>query len=78
MEIGVYSFDNVQLRADGTLASTAEAIRELIEAIRVAGEVGLDYFGVGEHHTRTMPVSSPSTVLAAASAVTHQIRLAAQ
>jgi alkanesulfonate monooxygenase SsuD/methylene tetrahydromethanopterin reductase-like flavin-dependent oxidoreductase (luciferase family) len=75
MEIGVYSFGNVQRNADGTLRSTAEAIRNLLEAIRLADEVGLDYFGVGEHHTRTMPVSSPGSVLAAAGAVTAQIRL---
>jgi alkanesulfonate monooxygenase SsuD/methylene tetrahydromethanopterin reductase-like flavin-dependent oxidoreductase (luciferase family) len=41
----------------------------------LAEEVGLDYFGVGEHHSRSMPVSSPATVLAAAGAVTTRIRL---
>ena len=75
MEIGVYSFGNVQRQADGSLGSTAEAIRNLLEAIKLADEVGLDYFGVGEHHTRTMPVSAPATVLAAAAAVTTRIRL---
>lgn len=48
---------NVQRNAGGTLGSTAQAIRNLLEAICLADEVGLDYFGVGEHHTQTMPVN---------------------
>jgi len=75
MEIGVYSFGNVRRRDDGSLGSTAEAISDLLQVISFADDVGLDYFGVGEHHTTTMPVSSPSTVLAAAGALTKQIRL---
>jgi alkanesulfonate monooxygenase SsuD/methylene tetrahydromethanopterin reductase-like flavin-dependent oxidoreductase (luciferase family) len=74
VELGVYSFGNVQRRPDGSLASTAEAIRDLVEVIKLADEVGLDYFGVGEHHTRAMPVS-PITVIAAAAAVTTRIGL---
>jgi alkanesulfonate monooxygenase SsuD/methylene tetrahydromethanopterin reductase-like flavin-dependent oxidoreductase (luciferase family) len=63
MEIGVYSFGNVRRSADGTLRSTAQAVRNLLEAIRLADEVGLDYFGVGEHHSRPMPVSSPNSAM---------------
>jgi alkanesulfonate monooxygenase SsuD/methylene tetrahydromethanopterin reductase-like flavin-dependent oxidoreductase (luciferase family) len=43
--------------ATGRLGSTAEAMRNLVEANRGADEVGLDYFGFGEHHTREMALS---------------------
>ena len=74
-ELGVYSFGNVARRDDGSLGSTADAIRDLMEAIRLADEVGLDYFGVGEHHAATMPISSPASVVNAAAACTTHIRL---
>lgn len=74
-ELGVYSFGNVARLKDGSLGSTADAVRDLMEAIRLADQVGLDYFGVGEHHTRTMPISSPASVINAAAACTEQIRL---
>lgn len=73
MEIGAYSFGDTQLSANGTTRSTAEAVRNLFEAIVHADKVGLDYFGVGEHHTVSMPVSSPGTVIAAAAAATDRI-----
>ena len=76
MELGVYSFGDVQKDpATGELGSTAQAMRNLVEAIRVADEVGLDYFGVGEHHTREMPASAAAVVLAGAATVTRTIRL---
>jgi alkanesulfonate monooxygenase SsuD/methylene tetrahydromethanopterin reductase-like flavin-dependent oxidoreductase (luciferase family) len=74
-QLGVYSFGNTPLRPDGSPGSTGEAIRNLIEAIRLAEAVGLDFFGVGEHHTSTMPVSSPTSVINAAAAVTSRIGL---
>jgi probable LLM family oxidoreductase len=76
MELGVYSFGDVQKDpATGKLGSTAEAMRNLVEAIRVADQAGLDYFGVGEHHTREMPASAAAVVLAGAATVTSNIRL---
>ncbi|MCX6500149.1 MAG: LLM class flavin-dependent oxidoreductase [Arthrobacter sp.] len=75
MEIGAYSFGDTQRNADGTLRPTAEAILNLHEAIVLADRTGLDYFGVGEHHTVDMPASSPGTVIAAAAAATKQIKL---
>lgn len=59
MELGVYSFGDTQRNPDGIFRSTAEAIGDLFEAIVLAGRTGLDYFGVGEHHTTDMPASSP-------------------
>ncbi|HET9111865.1 MAG TPA: LLM class flavin-dependent oxidoreductase [Ktedonobacterales bacterium] len=76
MELGIYSFGDVQKDpVTGALGSTAEAMRNLLEAIKVADEVGLDYFGIGEHHTRTMPASAAATVLAGAATITKRIRL---
>lgn len=76
MELGVYSFGDTQLDPKtGALGSTAQAMRNLLEAIRLAEEVGLDYFGIGEHHTVEMPASAASVVLGAAASVTSHIRL---
>lgn len=75
MELGAYSFGDTQLNPDGSQRPTAEAIRHLFEAIVVADEAGLDYFGIGEHHTVSMPASSPGTMIAAAAAATKRIIL---
>lgn len=75
MEIGAYSFGDTQRDSEGNLRSTGEAVRNLHEAIVHADKVGLDYFGVGEHHTVSMPASSPGAVIAAAAAATERIKL---
>lgn len=74
IELGVYSFGDVQ-RQNGKLGATSEGIANLLEAIQFADKVGLDFFGVGEHHTEYFPASSPSTILAAAAASTKRIKL---
>ncbi|MBA4863024.1 LLM class flavin-dependent oxidoreductase [Streptomyces sp. PSKA54] len=74
-ELGVYSFGNTPRLPDGRRGPTAQAIRDVLEAIKLADEVGLDYFGVGEHHMRAMPLSSPTSVVNAAAAATHRIKL---
>jgi probable LLM family oxidoreductase len=72
MELGIYSFGEV---ADPTAPSAAQRMRELIEEIELADQVGLEVFGVGEHHRPDFVVSAPAVVLAAAAARTQQIRL---
>jgi probable LLM family oxidoreductase len=72
MEIGIYSFAEV---ADSTAQSAAQRLRDLIEEIELADQVGLDVFGVGEHHRPDYAVSAPAIVLAAAAARTRRIRL---
>ncbi|MDX2604259.1 LLM class flavin-dependent oxidoreductase [Streptomyces caniscabiei] len=74
-ELGVYSFGNTPRLPDGTRGPTAQALRDVLEAIKLAEEVGLDFFGVGEHRMRAMPLSSPTSVVNAAGAVTHRIKL---
>ncbi len=74
-ELGLYTFGNTQRTADGGYGATAQAIRDALEAVHVAEQVGLDVFGFGEHHTRSMPVSSPTALVVAAAASTTRIRL---
>lgn len=75
MEIGVYSFGDVQCTSDSKLGPTSEGIRNLLASIQYADKVGLDFYGVGEHHTEYFPASSPSTIIAAAAATTKTIKL---
>lgn len=74
MELGIYSFGDVQTK-EGKLGPTHEAVTNLLEAIQLADKVGLDFFGIGEHHTEYFPASSPATILAAAGALTKNITL---
>jgi len=70
VELGVYTF--VELRGD---ISPEQRVRDLMEEIELADEVGLDVFGVGEHHRPDFVVSAPAVVLAAAAVRTKRIRL---
>lgn len=74
-ELGVYTFGNTPRTADGGYGATTQAIRDALEAVHVAEEVGLDFFGFGEHHTCSMPVSSPTSLVNAAAASTRSIKL---
>lgn len=73
MQIGVDSF--VATAQDGPVGD-ARRVQELLEEIELADQVGLDVFGVGEHHRPDYVASSPATLLAAAAARTKRIRLA--
>ena len=75
LELGVYSFGNTPRTADGRYGPTAQAVRDVLEAVRLAEEVGLDFFGFGEHHTRSMPLSSPTSLITASAASTERIKL---
>lgn len=76
MELGITTF--VETTPDvhtGKTISHAERIREVVEEIELADQVGLDVFGVGEHHRKDYAASNPATILAAAAAITKNIRL---
>jgi probable LLM family oxidoreductase len=76
VEFGVYTF--AELRPDpqtGQVIAPEERLRNLLEEIELADQVGLDVFGVGEHHRPDFAVSAPAVVLAAAAMRTKQIRL---
>ena len=70
MELGVYTF--AELRG---AISQEQRVRDLMEEIELADEVGLDVFGVGEHHRPDFVVSTPAVVLAAGAVRTKRIRL---
>jgi probable LLM family oxidoreductase len=76
MQIGVDSFA-AQFAHEGTgvEVSASDGIRHLIQRIELADQVGLDVFGVGEHHRREFLDSAPAVILAAAAARTQRIRL---
>lgn len=76
MEIGIYSFADINPDpVGGGPGSAGERIRDLLEEIELADQVGLDVFGVGEHHRPDYAVSAPAAVLGAAAARTGRIRL---
>ncbi len=76
MEIGIYTFGERTADPEtGELISPAERLRRLLEEIELADQVGLDVYGVGEHHRPDYTVSAPVVVLAAAASRTRRIRL---
>ena len=76
MQIGIYTFAETRLDpATGQQLGAEQRMRELLEEVELADQVGLDVFGVGEHHRADYVVSSPAVVLAAAAARTKRIRL---
>src|SRR5881396_154219 len=76
MELGLYTFaETTPDPQTGQAISPAERLRDLIEEIELADQVGLDVFGVGEHHRPDFAVSAPAVVLAAAAERTKDIRL---
>lgn len=75
MELGIYSFGETDPRKTHDPAIAGQRLRDLVEEIVLADQVGLDVFGVGEHHRADYTVSSPAVVLAAAAARTTRIRL---
>jgi probable LLM family oxidoreductase len=70
MELGIYSFAEV---TDG--ASPEQRLRDLVEEIELADQVGLDVYGLGEHHRPDYASSAPAVILAAAASRTRNIRL---
>ena len=77
MQIGIDSFVTSSLPQDewGTRGDE-QRVRELLEEIELADRVGLDAYGIGEHHRPEFIASAPAVLLAAAAARTKHIRLA--
>jgi probable LLM family oxidoreductase len=74
MQIGIDSF--AAAYDDASLAvNPSDRLRNLVEQIEYADQVGLDVFGIGEHHRRDYLDSAPAVILGAAAARTHRIRL---
>ena len=76
MEIGIDSFaKKTQTNEGGTTADNALAMKELIDRIVHADKVGLDVFGIGEHHREEFLDSAAHHILSAAAARTENIKL---
>ncbi len=77
MQIGIDSFvETTPDPSTGITISPVDRMRELLEEIELADQVGLDVFGIGEHHRKEFVSSAPAVILAAAAARTKRIRLA--
>lgn len=75
MQLGLYTFADVGVSATGRRVDPAERLRDLVEEIVLADQVGLDVFGLGEHHRPDYASSAPAVALAAAAMQTGRIRL---
>ncbi|MGT2757175.1 LLM class flavin-dependent oxidoreductase [Streptococcus ovuberis] len=76
IELGISTFgDTTELESTGQAISHAQRLRDLVEEIELADQVGLDFYGIGEHHREDFAVSAPEIVLAAGAVNTKQIRL---
>ena len=76
VELGISTFgETTVLEETGQTYSHAERIRQLVAEIELADKVGLDVYGIGEHHREDFAVSAPEIVLAAGAVNTKKIRL---
>ena len=72
---GIDTFGDVTVDADGRRLSDAQVLRNVVEEAVLADQVGLDDFGIGEHHRDDFAVSAPDIVLAAIASRTERITL---
>ena len=75
MELGIYTFVEATADAEGNVISPERRVANLLEEVELADQVGLDVFGIGEHHRPDYVSSTPAVLLAAAAARTKRIRL---
>ncbi len=76
LELGIGMFGDLQIDPHtGKIQSAQQRLQEIIQEIKLMDEVGLDFFGMGEHHRADYAVASPEIILAAASSVTKNIKL---
>ena len=76
MELGIFTFvDNNRNPITGEKLHPSKRLENLLEEVELADKLGLDVYGVGEHHREEYVASAPSVILAAAAARTKKIRL---
>ena len=75
LELGLHTFGDVTVDAAGRLLPQARVIRDVVAEGVLADQVGIDFFGVGEHHREDFAISAPEVVLAAIAGQTERIRL---
>jgi len=75
MELGISMFGDNHINSKGEVQPVGQRLQELIEEIKLMDELGLDFFGIGEHHRPDYAVATPEIILAAAATVTKRIKL---
>lgn len=75
MELGLHTFGDVYSGQDGQALSHSHIIRNVLAEAEIADRVGLDFFGVGEHHRPDYAISAPETLLAGIATRTDRIKL---
>jgi probable LLM family oxidoreductase len=75
IELGLDTFGDMTRAADGSPLSHAQVLRDVIEEATLADSLGIDFFGVGEHHRPDFAISAPEVLLAAIAGRTSRIRL---
>lgn len=75
IQLGLDTFGDITVDSTGRLLSQAETLRHVVEEGVLADQVGIDAFGVGEHHRPDFAVSAPEVMLAAIAGRTARIRL---
>lgn len=74
-ELGLDTFGDITAADSGNLVPAAQVLRDVVEEAVLADEVGIDAFGVGEHHRRDFAISAPEVVLAAIAGRTRRVLL---
>ena len=75
IELGLDTFGDVTVDAAGKLLPQARVLRDVIAEAELADRVGVDFFGVGEHHRPDFAISAPEVLLAAIAGRTERLRL---
>jgi probable LLM family oxidoreductase len=75
IELGLDTFGDITTGPDGRLLPHAQVVRNVVDEAVLADQLGIDFFGVGEHHRADFAVSAPEVVLAAIAGRTGRIRL---
>ena len=71
VELGIDTFGDISLGADGALKRPDQVLRDVVEEAVVADQVGIDFIGLGEHHRPDFAISAPEIVLAAIAGVMY-------
>src|SRR5918992_4331220 len=74
-ELGLDTFGDITAGADGRPMSHAQVLRDVVAEAELADQVGVDVFGVGEHHRPGFAISAPEVLLGAIAGRTERIRL---
>jgi len=75
LQLGLDTFGDVTVDANGTLQSQAQSLRDVVTEATLADQVGVDAFGVGEHHRADFAISAPEVMLAAIASKTTRMLL---